>query len=119
MENFYKKASQLGHDVENLKKGEVFDHTIMVNNIDELKSLFHHNEPASIRSSRPSGVDESHHRTLAMKLAKKAQDYVFADSSLSDENLNHLKSSFPMAVRTVSLADKTLEPGLEHPPALL
>lgn len=111
MENFYKKASQMGHDVEKLKKGESYDHIVMVKDIEELKSLLRDNDGHSLHSSSPGGVDDEAHPTLALKLAKKAQDYVFNDVPLSDEDRIHLKSSFPMAVRTMSLSDLTLAPG--------
>jgi hypothetical protein len=111
MDNFYKKASQLGHDVEKLKKGESFDHIVKVKDIEELKALFHDNQLDTAHSSGSGGVDEESFPTMALKLAQKAQDYVFKNSPLSDEDRSHLKSSFPMEVRTMSLPDKTLPPG--------
>jgi hypothetical protein len=49
MQKFFEMANRLGHDVAQLQNGETFDHTVTVNNIDELKAL-HDNQPASIRS---------------------------------------------------------------------
>ncbi|NGP89045.1 hypothetical protein [Fodinibius halophilus] len=113
MDDFLKNAKQLGQDVEKLKKGEKISHNVTVENIEELKKMLHDGQSKDVRTERPSGTDPDTHQTLADQLVKKAQDYVFCDTPLSNEEQTQIAAKFPMDVQVSSLPDKTLAAGEE------
>jgi hypothetical protein len=106
MDIFLKRATELGQDIEKLKKGETIDQVIKVDNIANLKLLLNGNTPANVSKTKPVSANKN-----AITIAEKAHDYVFFDSPLTDGDLAQLKSIFPVSIRTISAQDKTLQPG--------
>jgi hypothetical protein len=107
MDNFLKRAAELGQDAQKLKNGQTIDQIIKVDSLTKLKSLLNDGSPAKVSKTKPTIAAKN----ASLSIAEKVHDHIFFDSPLTDSDMTHLKSIFPVDVRTISAENKTLQPG--------
>lgn len=107
MDNFLKRATDLGQDIEKLKNGQVIDQIITVDSLAKLKALLNDGTTANVNAKKPVSADQN----AIVSIAEKVHDHIFFDSILEDNDISYLKRVFPVDVRTVTAGDKTLQPG--------
>jgi len=105
-------AHRLGHDVHELARGRPQESELQLSTIDHARKIMCHADEVTRKQRQKAFFDNIAARQGRVEgYHDRANSFVFADGTLSDEDRAHIHRNFPMAVRTLSVIDKTLLPG--------
>jgi hypothetical protein len=117
LEGFYDVARKLGHHEAELRAGREVGEIQFVKSLEELKRKFRDGSSVDERKKRLKDL-RNHESSEFTKTAKgvlavtvRTLAYVFADFELGEDDKEQLAPLFPMAVRAISVKNKTLRPG--------
>ncbi|HEU4728231.1 MAG TPA: hypothetical protein VFT22_10090, partial [Kofleriaceae bacterium] len=105
-------ALKLGHDIHELSRGRAQESELHLTSIDQARAIMCHADEATRRQRGKTFYDNISARQNRLEgYHDRANAYVFADGTLSDEDRRFINRNFPLRATVMSLADKTLQPG--------
>jgi len=125
--NFIDRTKLLGHDTTNLKDGETISSTVVVNSIEDFRTLFGSDADDAARAAFSAAMNEQL-EPVAIRMIPQAAltrfiDYVYGNGHLSHNDKLLADSIFPIKITAVSAKTLTIttdeEYGPSAPPYLL
>ena len=119
--NFIDRAKLLGHDTTNLKDGETISSTVVVNSIEDFRTLFGSDAGDAARADFSAAMNKQL-EPVAIRMIPQAAltrliDYVYGNGHLSHNDKLLADSIFPIKITAVSAQETTIKDDLTYGPS--
>ena len=109
---FFDRAKYLGHDLEQLRNGDVVSGTVYLNSLSDFKGLFAADIPHQFRVQHSLHIQPKQiapHLSETTRLMYRLSDHIFGDAPLLREDTAHLSNIFPITIQALSALNHVVD----------